>query len=69
MQRKVSDLIAAPAAGISLSLVCWDWHLVTLVPFNPGDVIPAVGGAPQAATCALPTLTLSLLPLHPLVPE
>lgn len=68
MQRKVSDLIAAPAAGINLSLVCWDSPLVTLTLFNPGDVIPATGEASQATICAQPALTLSL-PLHPLVTE
>ena len=68
MQIKVSNLIAAPCCRDYLSLVCWDSHLVTLTMFNPGDVIPATGGAPQAAICALPTLTLPL-PLHPLMTE
>lgn len=51
MQRKVSGLIAAPAAGINLSLVCWDSHL-TLAWFNPGDVIPAMGGASRHHLCS-----------------
>lgn len=64
VQRKVSDRFAAPAAGVTLSLVCRDSHLVTPAPFNPGDVLlPAVGGI-----CALPTLTLPL-PLPPLVAQ